>query len=42
MEQNGVGGDVDLKKGSISVTSGSQEYDLNTLFSEVSESGKWA
>ena len=36
----GVGGDVDLKKGSISVTSGSQEYDLNALFSEVSESGK--
>ena len=35
----GVGGDVDLKKGSISVTSGSQEYDLNALFSEVSESG---
>ena len=27
-----VGGNVDLKKGSISVTSGSQEYDLNTLF----------
>ena len=27
----GVGGDVDWKKGSISVTSGSQEYDLNTL-----------
>jgi len=36
----GVGGDVDIKKGSISVTSGSQEYDLNALFSDVSESGK--
>ena len=36
----GVGGDIDLKKGSISVTSGSQEYDLNALFSEVSESGQ--
>jgi len=35
----GVGGDVDLKKGSISVTSGSQEYDLNTLFTDVSGSG---
>tara|TARA_Y100000004_G_C8895756_1_gene404080 strand:- start:6 stop:1160 length:1155 start_codon:yes stop_codon:yes gene_type:complete len=34
-----VGGDVDIKKGSIQVTSGSQEYDLNALFSEVSESG---
>ena len=36
----GVGGDVDIKKGSISVASGSQEYDLNALFAEVSESGK--
>ena len=35
----GVGGDVDLKKGSISVTSGSQEYDLNDLFVDGSESG---
>ncbi len=35
----GVGGDVDWKKGSISVTSGSQEYDLNALFADVSESG---
>ena len=35
-----VGGTVDLKKGSISVTSGSQEYDLNALYSAVSESGK--
>jgi len=35
----GVGGDVDIKKGSISVTSGSQEYDLNATFAEASESG---
>ena len=35
----GVGGDVDWKKGSIKVTSGSQEYDLNTLFADVSASG---
>ena len=35
----GVGGDVDWKKGSISVTSGSQEYDLNTLFVDASGSG---
>ena len=36
----GVGGDVDLKKGSISVTSGSQEYDLDALYANVSESGE--
>ncbi|MBC8421920.1 MAG: hypothetical protein H8E03_00710 [Pelagibacteraceae bacterium] len=35
-----VGGNVDLKKGSISVVSGSQEYDLNALYAAVSESGK--
>ena len=35
----GVGGDVDIQKGSISVTSGSQEYDLNNLFVDVSGSG---
>tara|TARA_Y100001938_G_C8076072_1_gene426169 strand:+ start:86 stop:1240 length:1155 start_codon:yes stop_codon:yes gene_type:complete len=35
-----VGGNVDLKKGSISVTSGSQEYDLNALYANVSESGQ--
>ena len=34
----GVGGDVELKKGSITVSSGSQEYDLNSLFADVSES----
>jgi hypothetical protein len=35
----GVGGDVDIKKGSISVTSGSQEYDLNDIFVDGSTSG---
>ena len=35
-----VGGDVDIKQGSISVVSGSQEYDLNALYANVSESGK--
>ena len=35
----GVGGDVDIKKGSIQINSGSQEYDLNSLFANVSESG---
>ena len=35
-----VGGNVDLKKGSITVNSGSQEYDLNALYAAVSESGK--
>jgi len=36
----GVGGDVEWKKGKITIDSGSQVYDLNALFSEVSESGK--
>lgn len=35
----GTGGDVDWKKGHIQITNGTQEYDLNTLWSEVSESG---
>ena len=35
----GVGGTVDFKTGSIQVTSGSQEYDLNELYTNVSESG---
>jgi hypothetical protein len=35
-----VGGRVDLKKGSITVNSGSQEYDLNELYASVSESGE--
>ena len=34
-----VGGNVDIKKGSINVTSGSQEYDLNKLFVDGSTSG---
>ena len=34
-----VGGSVDVKRGSISVVSGSQEYDLDVLFANVSESG---
>ena len=35
----GVGGDVDIQKGSISITDGTQEYDLNTLWTDVSGSG---
>ena len=35
----GVGGTVAYKTGSISVSSGSQEYDLNVLWANVSESG---
>ena len=35
----GVGGTVSWKTGSISVSSGSQEYDLNSLWANVSESG---
>ena len=35
----GVGGDVDWKKGSIQVTAGTQEYDLNALFVDGSTSG---
>ena len=35
-----VGGNVDLKKGSFTVNSGSQLYDLNALYAAVSESGK--
>jgi len=34
----GVGGTVDFKTGSIQVSSGSQEYDLNELYTSVSES----
>ena len=36
--EEGVGGTVDFKTGSIQVTSGSQEYDLNELYTSVSES----
>ena len=35
----GVGGTVDFKSGSIQITSGSQVYDLNALWANVSESG---
>ena len=35
----GVGGTVSFKTGSITITSGSQEYDLNALWANVSESG---
>jgi hypothetical protein len=35
-----VGGNVELKSGSIDIISGSQSYDLNALFAAVSESGK--
>ena len=35
----GVGGTVSWKTGSIEITSGSQEYDLNALWANVSESG---
>ena len=35
----GVGGTVSYKTGSISIASGSQEYDLNSLWANVSESG---
>jgi len=35
----GVGGTVDFKSGSIEITSGSQVYDLDNLWAQVSESG---
>lgn len=35
-----VGGRTDIKKGSINLTSGTQEYDLQTLWADVSESGE--
>lgn len=35
-----VGGRADIKKGSITVGTGSQEYDLQTLYADVSESGE--
>ena len=35
----GVGGDVDWKKGSLSIKSGSQEYDINDLFVDGTGSG---
>ena len=36
----GVGGNVDIKRGSVDLVTGQQEYDLNELFADVSESGK--
>ena len=38
--QANVGGRVDIKKGSITVGTGSQEYDLQALWGDVSESGE--
>jgi len=35
----GVGGTIDYKSGSIDIVSGSQVYDLDTMYSDVSESG---
>jgi hypothetical protein len=35
----GVGGNTDIKKGSIKLEVGKQEYDLNDLWADVSESG---
>ena len=35
----GVGGNVDIKKGSIQMTAGQQTYDLQALWGDVSESG---
>ena len=36
----GVGGNTDIKKGFIELQAGQQEYNLDTLWSAVSESGK--
>lgn len=36
----GVGGNTDIKKGFINLVPGQQEYNLDTLWSAVSESGK--
>ena len=38
--QAGVGGNTDIKKGSIEMVPGQQEYDLDSLFADVSERGK--
>jgi hypothetical protein len=38
--QAGVGGKTDVKRGSIDLVPGQQIYDLDTLFADVSESGK--
>jgi hypothetical protein len=36
----GVGGNTDIKKGYIELVAGQQEYDLDSLWASVSESGK--
>ena len=36
---SGVGGNTDIKTGSIDLVKGQQRYDLDTLFADVSESG---
>jgi hypothetical protein len=36
----GVGGNVDIKSGSIDMTKGRQDYDLQALWGDVSESGE--
>ena len=36
---SGVGGNVDIQKGHITVNTGSQEYDLQALWGDISESG---
>ena len=36
----GVGGNVEVKSGSIDMTKGRQDYDLQALFGDVSESGE--
>ena len=38
--QANVGGRADIKKGYITVNTGSQEYDLQALYADVSESGE--
>jgi len=38
--QANVGGRTDIKRGHISLTSGQQEYDLQSLWGDVSESGE--
>ena len=36
----GVGGNTDIKKGSVNLVAGQQNYNLKTLFSDVEENGK--
>jgi len=37
---SGVGGNTDIKKGHIQLVAGKQDYDIDSLFGAVSESGK--